>query len=689
MYPIRWGTPYILALLCSCILLVSACSVSHQQVPDHSAHFEPLLNGLEIYTSDQYGEAFRLLDSIYAAFPNPSPLDLSKKYYFKLDHYWLALKEPKMGNVYIDSILHVLADFRDDPACAKMYGLALLCRGDIFRDELKFSEAIAQYFEGRKYIQQSEDTCMFYEFDGRIAMVYYRQKKFTNALPYFQEAFESLYACTKDTFYRFHYQQGLLDNMGLCYRELNRHDSALFYYDSALHYIQQFEPVFKGMPERERNIQVSKAVIYGNMGEAYWKTGDTARAERLYKASIAINLQKGNEVWDGQGTIIRLVSMLLSQKRYDNVPAWLDQLKNSIDSLPNAGNMLGWLRLQSQYHEEQQQPLLALNYLRSYFRMKDSLDNANNPLSSINTQQQFDFLANDYELKLLKKENEVKNAYLIVSGLFLVMAIGIMLQVWYNAKAKSAHAAKLQLMNGTISKQNEILEESLSSLEQSHQNNTKMMKIVAHDLRNPIGAIIPLSDFLRDSGEISEHENLGFLTLIRESASHSLQLIQEMMQLDISSDICREQGALHTVMQYCISLLEQQAGEKEQRIIANLQPVVMAFDREKMWRVFSNLITNAIKFSPLGGVIRVSMESNGLLVWIVVQDNGIGIPEALQEKLFTLSETARRTGTSGEQSFGLGLFICKQIVEAHSGRIWAESMEGEGTTFRIEMPVFS
>jgi len=689
LYPIRWGTLHVIVLFCSCIILISACNASHKQVPDHSAHFDPLVNKLLIYTSNQYDEAFRQLDAIYAAFPNPSPLDLSKKYYFKLDHYWLALKDAKMGNVYIDSILNILTDYREDPACAKMYGLALLCRGDIFREEMKFSEAIARYFEGREYIQRSGDTCMFYEFDGRIAMVYYRQKKFANARSYFQEAFESLNACTKDTFYRFHYQQGLLDNMGLCYKELNRYDSALFYYDSALHYIQQFEPVFKGMPERERNILVSKAVVYGNMGEAYMKTGDSARAESLYKASIEINLQKGNEVWDGQGTIIKLVSMLLTQKRYDEVKVWLENLKNSIDSLPNAGNMLGWLRLQSQYYELKKQPLPALNYLRSYFRMKDSLDNINNPLNSINTQQQFDFLANDYELKLLKKESEVKSAYLVVSVLFLVLAIGIVLQVWYNAKAKSAHAAKLQTMNGTISRQNEILEESLSSLEQSHQSNTKMMKIVAHDLRNPIGAIIPLSDFLLDSGEINEPENQEFLALIKESASHSLNLIQEMTHLDLSNDISRDPGELHTVVKYCITLLEQKAGEKDQAIIANLQPVVMAFDREKMWRVFSNLITNAIKFSPLGGIIEVSMESNGIFVWVAVKDNGIGIPEALQENLFSLSEMVRRTGTSGEKSFGLGLFICKQIVEAHSGRIWVESKEGAGSTFRMEIPVFA
>ncbi len=668
------------------LLVTAACSTPHKK-QDHAAYFDSVLNSMHLYTYDLAEYAFHRLDSIYSTFPNPGPLDLAKKYNYKLDHYWLGQHNISKSNLYIDSILHILEDSKTEPASAKLYGLALLCQGDILRDEQKFSQAISNYFQGEEYIEKTGDTCMFNEFDMRIAMVYYRQKKYADAVPYFREAFLNLNACRQDSFYRFHYQQGMLDNIGLSFQKIARKDSALFYYDSALHYIQLQEPFLKGVPKREMNMQVSKAVIYGNKGELLFSMGDTTYAENLYKTSIGINQQIGAEVGDAQATMIKLVTLLLAQKRYGEARLWLDKLKSSIDSFPDIQKKTGWMQLQSKYYELNNQPSLALSYINSFLHTRDSLENIYSPLNSVNTRQQFDFLEKDYEFKLLKKQDEIKTAYLIISMLLFVLAIGFILQVWYNAKKAKAQAKKLQRMNDTITRQNEVLEESLSSLEQSHQSNSKMMRIIVHDLRNPVGAIIPLSDLLYYSGEITDKENLEVTTLIKESASRAMMLINELMHLNISSDDHKERLELHTVIQYCVELLQQKAREKEQRIYTSLCPAIITGDREKLWRVFSNLITNAIKFSNRGGVIYVDMQCNAERVSIAIQDDGIGIPDALKEDLFNLSETIKRQGTSGEESFGLGLFICKQIVDTHGGKIWVESIEGKGATFWVELPL--
>ncbi|HEV7382670.1 MAG TPA: ATP-binding protein, partial [Dyadobacter sp.] len=110
-------------------------------------------------------------------------------------------------------------------------------------------------------------------------------------------------------------------------------------------------------------------------------------------------------------------------------------------------------------------------------------------------------------------------------------------------------------------------------------------------------------------------------------------------------------------------------------------------DREKIWRVFSNLLSNAIKFSPNGGRISVCLENKADKVLLSVHDEGIGIPENLKDQIFQPFNSAKRSGTGGEQSFGIGLSICKQIVEAHGGRIWYESEMGLGTTFFVELSV--
>ena len=98
------------------------------------------------------------------------------------------------------------------------------------------------------------------------------------------------------------------------------------------------------------------------------------------------------------------------------------------------------------------------------------------------------------------------------------------------------------------------------------------------------------------------------------------------------------------------------------------------------------MISNAIKFSPSGASIVVSIFEDDDQVVISVEDNGIGIPEKLRAQVFNMFTTAQRPGTAGEKSFGLGLSICQQIIENHHGKIWFESKVNTGTTFHISLP---
>ncbi|MBK7427455.1 MAG: ATP-binding protein [Saprospiraceae bacterium] len=105
--------------------------------------------------------------------------------------------------------------------------------------------------------------------------------------------------------------------------------------------------------------------------------------------------------------------------------------------------------------------------------------------------------------------------------------------------------------------------------------------------------------------------------------------------------------------------------------------------------MFNNLIANAIKFSPENSEIQISLKKSGQTAICKIKDQGIGIPEEIKHQIFDLFTEAKRSGTSGEQSFGLGLAISKQIIESHQGKIWFESEEDEGTTFFIELPLYN
>jgi two-component system sensor histidine kinase VicK len=119
------------------------------------------------------------------------------------------------------------------------------------------------------------------------------------------------------------------------------------------------------------------------------------------------------------------------------------------------------------------------------------------------------------------------------------------------------------------------------------------------------------------------------------------------------------------------------------------KPQKLLISREKIWRVISNLISNAIKFSPNGAIINLKITGDNDAIKIAVADNGIGIPDNIKDLVFNKFTSAKRPGTAGEKSFGLGLSICRQIIENHDGEIWFESNTDNGTTFYISLPLVS
>jgi signal transduction histidine kinase len=113
----------------------------------------------------------------------------------------------------------------------------------------------------------------------------------------------------------------------------------------------------------------------------------------------------------------------------------------------------------------------------------------------------------------------------------------------------------------------------------------------------------------------------------------------------------------------------------------------LQLDAYKMDRVFSNLINNAIKFSHQQSTIKIELSQAESIATVAVQDNGIGISQEHQEQIFDKFGSIRQDGTAGEKSFGLGLSICKQIVDAHNGKIWVESEVDKGSCFYVQLGI--
>ena len=251
------------------------------------------------------------------------------------------------------------------------------------------------------------------------------------------------------------------------------------------------------------------------------------------------------------------------------------------------------------------------------------------------------------------------------------------------------NAKLIERKNQVLRIQFSQLESASEALEKTNQNYAKLIKIVAHDLRNPIGAISSFSSLLKDEN-LTKEERTQFLELIQDSSDSCIKLIGDLLETDFNfneSELEKESIDLPTFLQHTVALLSFRAAEKKQQLILTEYPQAqLTADRDKLVRVLNNLIVNAIKFSPEQGVIQVSAQKTFLGVKILIKDNGVGISQHSAEKLFEPFTSSKRVGTAGEQPFGLGLYISKQILAAHRGKIWFESVEGKGTTFFIFIP---
>jgi len=215
------------------------------------------------------------------------------------------------------------------------------------------------------------------------------------------------------------------------------------------------------------------------------------------------------------------------------------------------------------------------------------------------------------------------------------------------------------------------------------------MRIMAHDLRNPLSGMIGLANAIIE--DESSDENKHMLKLLEATGVHSLEMINELLKYGLADEneaVTKQELDLKELLRDSVELLQFKANEKKQQIAfdGGDKTIITAINHENIWRVFNNLIVNAIKFSHEHGVIHVGIKTKGKKVIISIADNGIGIPNKDKDKIFDMFTTAKKSGTNGEQPFRLDLSISKRIIENHKGKIWFESTEDVGTTFYIELP---
>jgi signal transduction histidine kinase len=213
----------------------------------------------------------------------------------------------------------------------------------------------------------------------------------------------------------------------------------------------------------------------------------------------------------------------------------------------------------------------------------------------------------------------------------------------------------------------------------------EVMAIVSHDVRGPLSTLLMGVEALEvDSTDIPKT-----VVVIRRAAQRLARLIDDLVDLSsIRSQRLRVVATESTSRALLDECLDEVAAEAENKSISLVQEpgpeLTVRCDPKRIAQVLSNLLNNALKFSHDGGSIEVGAKADALEVVFWVRDSGVGIPQGSLSRVFDRHWQAPATADQGQ---GLGLFISKGIVEAHGGRIWAESEVGRGTTFRFALPL--
>ncbi|HTJ11037.1 MAG TPA: ATP-binding protein [Dinghuibacter sp.] len=660
---------YILSLS----LLVAACEARN---PDNTAYFDPIFRQADSLERGGDGKAVAWLDSVFNNYPEAGPLDRYRRYDFLARHAGYTQHNYALASQYDDSMLEVSRPYADNPLFQNTYGLALLGKGQTLLSLGAYDEAFKYFFEGRN--RYAGSCFLSSQYNEALGTIYYNQHKFPSAIRYYGAALSDLRGCASRTPYeQFTGIQGLLDNIGLAYGAMNANDSALYYFNHTLAYADSAAAVFTD-PDQQQYIREVHALVNGNISTIFDQQGNYVAEEKAIRSSM---MPRGNLFDNG---VLSLADISLHHLgRPDEARALLDQARRSLNTeVHETGDELMWRRLDWQYWDTTGHTAEAYRAYRSYIGLRDSLRATQQNLSRIDVNREFDDLRRQQQLTELRENNVLQRDYLLIAIGFSTMAVIILALIWWNWRRSRRDVRVIGLHN-------KHLELTLDSLEQRNREYDYLFKMVAHDLRNPIAGISGITELLAESEGITSEER-QMLALIRHSCSQVLGLIHDLLESKSNPETRRltmQWCDMSDLLEECVSLLQVKAEEKRQQIkLAKTRSYPVLADRNKMWRVLNNLLTNAIKFSPEKSVIRVAATPRDNTLLISVTDTGIGIPEDMREKIFD-AFGAGRSGTQGERSFGLGLSICRQIVEAHGGSIWFESETGRGTTFYVTLPM--
>ncbi|MEW6653234.1 MAG: HAMP domain-containing sensor histidine kinase [Bacteroidota bacterium] len=229
-------------------------------------------------------------------------------------------------------------------------------------------------------------------------------------------------------------------------------------------------------------------------------------------------------------------------------------------------------------------------------------------------------------------------------------------------------------------------------LKEMNEAKDKFFSIISHDLRSPFQGLLGISNYLvEEFDSLSKEEFKEMVVSLNEALHTQFKFLDDLLSWSRiqSGKMVFEpiQLNLYSETEKVLRLFETNIKNKKVEILININSkLCVEADGDMLSLLLRNIISNAIKFTHINGTIEITAFTEDNMVLVVISDSGVGIAEENIPKLFRIDVQFTTHGTAKESGNGLGLVLCKEIVEKHGGNIWVESQVNNGTQFYFTLP---
>ncbi len=289
-----------------------------------------------------------------------------------------------------------------------------------------------------------------------------------------------------------------------------------------------------------------------------------------------------------------------------------------------------------------------------------------------------------------KKMKEVKEAYFALKKAFNELKEKNRLNLLKIEEFRKK-IIELEEVNSLLLEKKRILSEQKLKLEKIQEQKDKLFAIAIHDIKNPINTIRGYVELIK-SYDLTAKEQQEVLDSVMRSSDKLINIAQDMVEIIQAEEIHTSPYVPTSIKEIIddVCKLNSAYVKKKQVNLLNKTPMglpLAEMDGSKIEEAVDNLVNNAIKYGPPGTTIEINTTSDDDSITVEVSDDGVGLSEEDARKAFTQGGILSSKPTSDETQTGMGLWIVKQIIDDHGGKVWVKSKLGKGSTFGFSIPL--